>query len=64
MDTKTFELTRTVRDEDVETAKEEIQAVLEDLQEQIPDAVVSEITTEPASEERSRPLRYSEVHMN
>ena len=64
MDTKTFEITTIVREEDAQTAKEQLQAVLDDLKEQVPEAVVSEITTEPATEERSRPLRYSELHVN
>ena len=64
MDTKTFEVTTTVREEDVETAKEQLQAFLDDLKEQIPAAVISEITTEPAPEERPRLRRCSEVHVN
>lgn len=64
MDTRTFEITTTVRGEDVQAAKEQLQAILDDLRDQVPEAVMGEITTEPAPEERPKPLRYSEIHVN
>ena len=64
MDTKTFEMTMTVREEDVQTAKRQLQAFLDQIKEQIPEAVVNEITTQPAPEGRARSLRFSEIHIN
>lgn len=48
----------------MQAAKEQLQAILDDLRDQVPEAVVGEITTEPAPEERPKPLRYSEIHVN
>ena len=58
MDTKTFEMTMTVKEEDVQAAKEQLQAFRDEIKEQIPEAVVSEITTQPAPEERPTSSRF------
>ncbi len=64
MDTKTFEMIMIVKEEDVQAAKEQLQAFRHEIKEQIPEAVVSEITTQPAPEERPTSSRFSEIHIN
>ena len=64
MDTKTFEMTMIVKEEDMQAAKEQLQAFRDEIKEQIPEAVVSEITTQPAPEERPTSSRFSEIHIN
>ena len=64
IDTKTFKITTTVREEGAQTAREQLQAIADDLKERVPEVTVSEITTEPATDERLRPLRFSEVYVN
>lgn len=64
MDTKTFEITTTVRKEDVQAATEQLQAFLDEIREKSPKAMVSEITTRLAPEERPMSLRFSEIHVN
>ncbi len=60
IDTKTFKITTTVRDEDVQTTREQLQAMVDALRARVPEAIVSEMTTKPAPDDRLRPLRISE----
>ncbi len=60
MDTKTFKITTTVRDEDVQTTKEQLQAMVDALKARVPEAIVSEMTMRPAPDDRLRPLCISE----
>lgn len=64
MDTKTFEIYTTVKDEDAQAAEEKLQTILDELKEEVPGVVVGEIIREPAYEERHKTLRCSEVHLN
>ena len=61
--TVTFEIARTVEDKYLPAARAALEAVLEE-KDRTPDAVVREITIEPAAEERSRPLHASVLHIN
>ena len=53
-----------LKEEDVQAAKEQLQAFRDEIKERIPEAVVSEITTQLAPEERPTSSRFSEIHIN
>ena len=59
-ETTTFHLSQTVEEKDGPAAREAMQAFLDDVTKHIPSAIVSEITTQPAAEDRSIALHYTE----
>ena len=44
----------------MQTTREQLQAMVDDLKARVPEAIVSEMTTKPAPDDRLRPLRISE----